>query len=190
MASSGFPPQSLKPLLAEVTTLLSSRNELVAVAETAAGGILSSSLLSTPGASKIYAGGLTLYTLEARVAFGGWTQENIANYAGPTSDIVKGLARHVRGQLSKATYAIAESGTAGPSAGGPRGQDGEDVKRRKTPGYVVLAVDCADGRCFSREVETGLGGDRAANMVRFAEEGLRLLRDVIKGDIEGDELFP
>jgi len=47
--------------------------------------------------------------------------------------------------------------------------------------YVALAVDSEKG-CFTREVETGLGGDREANMVRFAKEGLVLLRDVIKGD--------
>lgn len=35
---------------------------------------------------------------------------------------------------------------------------------------------------FTREVETGLGKDRIGNMVRFAVEGLTLLRDVIKED--------
>ena len=36
----------------------------------AAGGIISASLLSMPGASGFYKGGLTLYTLESRIAFG------------------------------------------------------------------------------------------------------------------------
>lgn len=36
----------------------------------AAGGIISASILSTPGASGLYKGGLTLYTLESRIAFG------------------------------------------------------------------------------------------------------------------------
>lgn len=35
---------------------------------------------------------------------------------------------------------------------------------------------------MTREVETGLGGDREANMVRFAVEALTLVRDVIRGD--------
>jgi hypothetical protein len=34
----------------------------------------------------------------------------------------------------------------------------------------------------TKELETGLGGDREGNMVAFAVEGLKLLRDVIKGD--------
>ena len=36
----------------------------------------------------------------------------------------------------------------------------------------------------TREVETGLGGDRVANMVRFAVEALGLVRDVVKGTVK------
>lgn len=85
----------------------------------AAGGIISASLLSTPGASKIYKGGLTLYTLESRIAFAGWTEDTIKAYKGPTEDVVKTLAENVRNTL-KATYCICESGTAGPTGGNTR----------------------------------------------------------------------
>lgn len=34
----------------------------------------------------------------------------------------------------------------------------------------------------TKEVETGLGGDREANMVAFAVEGLKLLRDAVNND--------
>lgn len=169
--TSDFPPSALQSILEEVTALLKSRNETIAVAETAAGGLISSSLLSGPGASKIYAGGLTLYTLPSRIAYAGWTQESIASYTGPTTDIVSGLAQHVRKDL-KSTYTLAESGTAGPTGGNTP---------NRTPGYVVLAVDCERGT-FVREVKTGLGGDRVANMVQFAMEGLKLLKDVISGE--------
>ncbi|KAH0362500.1 competence/damage-inducible CinA family protein, partial [Aureobasidium melanogenum] len=170
-ASAHFPPPALRDTLNEVTSLLHSRNQTIAIAETAAGGLLSSSILSTPGASKIYKGGLTLYTLPSRIAYAGWSDENIKGYKGPTPEIVAGLAKHVRGEL-KADYVIAESGTAGPTGGDTR---------NRTPGYVALAVDCEKGT-FTREVETGLGGDRVGNMVRFAEEGLKLVKDVINGD--------
>jgi PncC family amidohydrolase len=154
-----------------VTSLLKSRGETVSIAETAAGGLISSSILSTPGASKIYKGGLTLYTLPSRIAYAGWTQESIANYSGPTTDIVAGLAKHVRKDLGS-TYTLSESGTAGPTGG--------STENRK-PGYVALAVDCERGT-FTREIKTGLGEDRIANMVQFAVEGLTLLRDVISGE--------
>ncbi|KAI9717948.1 MAG: hypothetical protein M1828_007040 [Chrysothrix sp. TS-e1954] len=169
--TSEFPPSRLRPLVTEVSSLLRERKETVSIAETAAGGLVSSSLLSTPGASKIYKGGLTLYTLESRLAFAGWTPENIKTYAGPTPILVGGLADHVRETL-KSTYTIGESGTAGPTGSG--------MGRNRQPGYVALAVSSEQGT-FTREVETGQDV-REENMVRFAEEGLKLLRDVMKGD--------
>jgi len=69
------------------------------------------------------------------------------------------------------TYTVSESGTAGPTGGNTR---------NRTPGYVALAVSSESGTT-TREIETGLGGDREANMVRFAVEALKLLRDVITG---------
>ena len=57
---SSFPPPQLRQLAQEVSTLLKERNETVAVAETAAGGLVSASLLAMPGASKYYKGGLTV----------------------------------------------------------------------------------------------------------------------------------
>lgn len=112
---SEFPPPALREAASKVASLLRDRNETISVAETAAGGLISAALLATPGASKVYRGGATLYTLESRIAFGGWTQANMDNYTGPNPDLVAGLAKHVRGTLAS-TYAVAESGTAGPTA--------------------------------------------------------------------------
>lgn len=85
----------------------------------AAGGLISSTLLSLPGASTFYRGGLTLYTLESRIAFAGWTQDDIKAYTGPTEEVVKGLAENVREKLA-ADFCICESGTAGPTGGSTR----------------------------------------------------------------------
>ncbi|MCJ1368469.1 hypothetical protein MMC16_007613 [Acarospora aff. strigata] len=169
--ASDFPPAAVKPLAEEVAALLKERKETVTIAETAAGGIISASLLATPGASGFYKGGLTLYTLESRVAFAGWTQDTIKDYKGPTPEIVSTLADNVRKTLGS-TYTICESGTAGPTGGSTR---------NRTPGYVALAVS-TDRGTYTREVETGLGGDREKNMVAFAAEALKLLRDVMRGN--------
>lgn len=166
-----FPPPELRDILHQITTLLKDRNESVSIAETAAGGLISSSILSTPGASGIFKGGLTLYTLPSRIAYAGWSQETIANYRGPTTDIVSGLANHVRKDL-ESTYTVAESGTAGPTGG---------ATPNRKPGYVALAVDCDKGT-FTKELSTGLGPDRVGNMVRFAVEALTLLKEVIQGE--------
>jgi nicotinamide mononucleotide (NMN) deamidase PncC len=110
---------------------------------------------------------LTLYTLESRIAYAGWTPQHIENYKGPTPEIVTGLAEYTRKTLGS-TYTISESGTAGST-------------RNRTPGYVALAVARDGAETATREVETG-SSDRESNMQRFAVEGLKLVRDVIKGD--------
>ncbi|KAK5148947.1 hypothetical protein LTR04_000287 [Oleoguttula sp. CCFEE 6159] len=171
MASSDFPPSAVQGIVGEVAGMLKEKKETISVAETAAGGIISASLLSTPGASQFYKGGLTLYTLESRIAFAGWTQDSIKAYRGPTPDIVGGLAEHVRSTLGS-TYTVCESGTAGPTGG--------QTKNRR-PGYCALAVSCDKGT-FTKEIDTGLGGDRRANMIRFAEEALRFVGEVMRGE--------
>ncbi|PQE30003.1 competence damage-inducible protein [Rutstroemia sp. NJR-2017a WRK4] len=170
-AAQEFPPQKIRDVVVDVARLLKEKGETVSVAETAAGGIISASILSTPGASGIYKGGLTLYTLESRIAFAGWTPSHLQTYRGPTPQVVEGLAVNVREKLGS-TYTICESGTAGPTGG---------ETRNRTPGYVVLAVATEKG-CYTKEVETGLGGDREANMVAFAVEALGFLREVVRGE--------
>jgi nicotinamide mononucleotide (NMN) deamidase PncC len=160
---SGFLPPSLRQLAQEVFELLVARKETVSVLETvrfdlifimligsmtiyqATGGLISASLLSFPGSSAIYKGGITVnilssthptssmfhchlpnavqrltkkkgYSLESRVAFAGWTQADIDNYTGPTTEIVGQLASYVCHTL-KSTYGLSESGTAGPTGG-------------------------------------------------------------------------
>jgi len=165
-----FPPEELQQIVQEVATLLKERKETISVAETAAGGLISAALLSFPGASTYYRGGLTLYTLESRIAYCGWTQDTIKSYSGPTPAIVSGLAEHTRKTLGS-TYTISESGTAGPTGG---------TTRNRTPGYVALAVAREGGDTVTREAETG-SSEREANMVAFAVQGLKLVRDVLQG---------
>lgn len=75
-----FPPPSIAPTVTEIAQILTERKQTVSVAETAAGGLISASLISVPGASAFYSGGATVYTLPSRIAFGGWTEENVKGY--------------------------------------------------------------------------------------------------------------
>lgn len=59
-AAATFPPEPLASIAAELASLLKSRKETISVAETAAGGLISAALLSQPGASGFYKGGLTV----------------------------------------------------------------------------------------------------------------------------------
>jgi hypothetical protein len=48
-------------------------------------------------------------------------------------------------------------------------------------GYVALAI-ATEKHTYAKELSTGLGGDREANMIAFAVEALGFLREVLKGD--------
>lgn len=75
-----FPPDSLRPTLDAIAAILKERNQTIAIVETAAGGLISACLLAIPGASAYYRGGLTLYSLESRMTYAGWTEETIKDY--------------------------------------------------------------------------------------------------------------
>jgi len=84
---------------------------------------------------------------------------------GPTPAIVERLATSTRANL-QVTYAIGESGTAGPTAA-----------PTQTPGYVALAIATPTG-VVSKEIKTGTS-DRQTNMVLFAEEALKFFLQVL-----------
>jgi len=79
---------------------------------------------------------------------------------------VLGLARNVREKLGS-DWTVGESGTAGPTGG---------HQPNRTPGTVVLAV-VGPGVEVSKVVSTGLGNDRAANMLEFARLALEYLSE-------------
>jgi PncC family amidohydrolase len=156
----------LESMAAAVGEALKSRGETVIVAESACGGLISAALLAVPGASIYYRGGLVLYTYEARRKF--LSQDGKDPFEGvkpSTEDYAAAMARAARATLNP-TWAIAETGTAGPT--GSRYGHG--------PGRCLLAVDGPVARTVT--VETRLS-DRVTNMEVFARAALELLAAAI-----------
>ncbi|KLO18957.1 competence/damage-inducible protein-like protein cinA [Schizopora paradoxa] len=178
MSNTQFPPESFRPLLAKIATHLKERKESISVAETSTGGLISAALLSVPGASAYYKGGLTVYTLESRKAFAGWTDETVKDYRGPTPAIVSGLAESAREKL-ESTYTISESGVAGPTGG-------RSGFRNQKPGYTALAIASASGT-KTKEIDTNVA-DRERNMILFTEEALKFLAETLELDSDRSNL--
>ena len=153
-------------LTEEIASLLTTRSEKVAVAESSAGGLVSAALLSVPGASKYYAGGGVVYTLASRTQLAGSDPALYENYRGTTPEMLASLAESMRERLG-ADWCIAESGLAGPTGS----------SRSSAPvGRTAVAVAGPVAR--TEITETGLE-DRAENMVEFTTIALRFLRDAI-----------
>ncbi len=155
-----------RDLALAIAVLLTERGETVAVAEATAGGLVSAALLWVPGASRYYAGGGVLYTLNSRTQLAGAAPELFENYRGSTPEMIAAVAEAMRRRLG-ATWCIAESGQAGPTGG----------RFGSALGRTNIAVVGPVSR--SEIVETGLD-DREANMIEFATRSLRMLRDAIQ----------
>ena len=141
--------------------LLKLRGETIAVTESSAGGIISAALLSLPGASAYFRGGVVSYTREARTAFLAPSGDPFAGIAPSSEPFARALARSVRERLAT-TWAIGETGAAGPT-GSRYGYD---------PGHAVIAI--AGPIELSATIETRTG-NRELNMWSFASAALDLL---------------
>ena len=141
----------------DVATLLIARNERVAVAESAAGGMISAALLAVPGASSWYLGGIVVYTGAARVLLAG-DMPAPSGLRGATEEFARYEASTVAERLG-ATWGIGETGAAGP-AGNPYGDPA---------GHAWVAVHGPVDA--TRRLATG-SADRAANMAEFASAAI------------------
>ncbi len=147
-----------------VGALLRERGETVAVAEGSAGGLISASLLSVPGASAYYLGGAVVYTRQASRAWMSGAVDTPPGMRGATEVFATYLARSCRLKV-EATWGIGEAGAAGPP--NPYGDPA---------GHCWVAV--AGPAESARHLLTGID-DREENMVAFAVGALQLLLDTL-----------
>ena len=149
-------------LAAEAGALLVERGEFLAVAESSAGGFISATLLSVPGASAFYLGGAVVYTGRSR----GLVFERDAlppETRGATEDFAQRLALGARAKM-RSEWGLAETGASGPS-GNPYGDPA---------GHAWVCVARPDGSTATRHLLTG-SDDRAANMVAYTDAAIELL---------------
>jgi PncC family amidohydrolase len=148
-----------------IASMLRARGDTVAVAEGSAGGLVSASLLSVPGASAYYVGGAVVYTFEASREWMAGPVDVPDGMRGATEEFAMYLARSAAARLGT-TWGLGEAGAAGPPNryGDPAGHS-----------WVAIAgpVD------VSRHVMTGIE-DRGANMEAFAAAVLALFAEVLE----------
>jgi len=156
----------LDPVAEAIARRLTARGESVAVAESAAGGLIAAALLGVAGASAYFKGGVVVYTGEGKQRLAGMSPEDLAASRSATAPHTLRLARAI-GERLGATWAVAETGAAGPA--GNRYGD--------AAGHAALAVV---GPVEQTEIlETG-ASDRRANMAAFALAALRLLQQTLE----------
>lgn len=158
--------RELMPLAERIATVLKARKQTIAVAESAAGGLMSAALLAVPGASAYFIGGSVLYTRQSILALKDTRQEMFSGIRGATEPWAMLLARLLRDRCG-ANWGLGESGAAGPT--GNRYGD--------PAGHACFAVTGGVERTVV--VKTG-SSDRIANMYAFASGGLKLLAESLE----------
>jgi nicotinamide-nucleotide amidase len=148
-----------------IAKLLKASGQTLAVSESSAGGLISATLLSVPGASSYFMGGGVLYTGTAYKALFGLDPAAFKGLRSATDRMARLLALTAQTKLG-ATWGLAETGAAGP--GGNRYGD--------PAGHCCIAVSGL--REASRVFQTG-SADRMANMVAFANAALALFEETI-----------
>jgi nicotinamide mononucleotide (NMN) deamidase PncC len=158
--------RDLLPLAERAAAVLKRRKETVAVAESSSAGLISAALLAVPGASAYFIGGGVLYTRQSILALKETGEAMFAGVRGATEAWALLIARTERSRCA-ATWAVGESGAAGPT--GNRYGD--------PPGHTCLAVTGPVERSVT--MKTG-SGERYANMHAFAAAGLKLFVNVLE----------
>jgi nicotinamide-nucleotide amidase len=153
-----------------IAARLKARKETVAVAESAAGGLITASLLAVPGASVYCLGGIVIYTRQAWEALRDFDEALLGGHRSATRENALIRARLARERFG-ATWGLGETGAAGPT--GNRYGD--------AAGHAWLAV----AGPTEDTVRLATGSDhRVANMHAFAAAALELFERTLSVGVD------
>ena len=144
----------------ELVHRLAGRGETLATAESLTGGLLAATIVSVPGASAVYRGGLVTYATDLKASLAGVPADLLAERGAVDPDVAVALAVGAR-KACGAHWGLSTTGVAGPDS--PEG---------KPVGLVYVGCAGPDGR---EVVELRLAGDRAAIRTAAVTAALDLL---------------
>jgi nicotinamide-nucleotide amidase len=145
--------------------LLLARGWRVSVAESTAGGLISAALLKVAGASRYYERGVVAYSRAAKIDTLGMPSSLYTAQGSVHRAAVQAMAEGVR-RFSNAQVGVAESGVAGPDAGGSG-----------LPIGTVWAAVVTPERALQRELH--LPGNREEVMEAIVARVLEMLEEVL-----------
>jgi nicotinamide-nucleotide amidase len=143
-----------KPTAETLGDLLTDRDESLAVAESLTGGLVGSRVTDVPGASAYFDRGFVTYAYDAKRELLGVSRESLDAEGAVSAAVAEEMAAGARDHADT-TWAVATTGTAGPSGGTPE----------KPVGLVYVGVAYAapwgTEASFVRSERALLDGDRS-----------------------------
>jgi nicotinamide-nucleotide amidase len=145
-----------------VGRILESRGAMVGFAESCTGGKIASRMVSQPGSSRYFFGGLVSYSNEMKTRLLGVDEKILKEYGAVSEPVALAMLEGLFERMS-IQYGLSITGIAGPSGGSPE----------KPVGTAFIAV----GKPGEVEVHAiSFNKDRAMNMEYFSNTALNLLR--------------
>ena len=157
--------EELIEIAKKVANKLINENQTISVIESSSGGLISTALLSQPGASAYYIGGQVIYTAASIRALTGLKLRELKEQNIRSSSEEFALLLGKKGcELYQTDWCLTETGAAGPSGNG----------YGDPPGFSCFAVSGI--KSLSSHINTN-SNKRFENMVKFSESALSLLND-------------
>jgi PncC family amidohydrolase len=151
----------MKALAKKVLKKLGGRRELLGIAESCTGGLVSQTLTEVPGMSKVFNGAIVAYANSVKHDVLKVPSSALNKYGAVSEEVAVSMARGARKFLGS-DWAISLTGIAGPSGG----------TREKPVGLVFIAVigpDVEEAACYQFK------GSRKMIQQKAAAQALKLL---------------
>ncbi|UTH73921.1 CinA family protein [Chromobacterium sp. IIBBL 290-4] len=160
-----------RQLAADLGSVLLSRGESVALAESCTGGLIAAAVTDIPGSSAWFSHGVVSYGNQAKQQLLGVQASSLMDHGAVSELVVREMAAGAQA-LADADWAVAVSGIAGPDGGSPD----------KPVGLVWLAIAHPGGQTEAWHCH--FSGNREAVRKQTVEEALSQLLQRIHGHVQ------
>ena len=150
-----------------VLTLLKTRGETFAAAESCTGGLIAKRITDIPGSSAVFRGGVTVYTNDVKMYLG-VKKETLDAFTAVSRETAVELAENVREKLG-ADYGIGVTGVAGPDSDGIH------------PVGTVFVSLATGERTYVRALQLSEKSDRSRLRTLAANHAFDMLRRCLTG---------
>jgi len=148
-----------------VGNLLRQKGLILAVVESATGGLISHRITNVAGSSDYYEGSVTAYSNEVKIEVVGVKEETIDKYGAVSHQVAEEMAQGGR-KILDADICLADTGIAGPGGATPE----------KPAGLFYLGLSHQGGTCSRQH---NFRGDREQNKSAAAEAALGWLKEYL-----------
>ena len=156
----------MKKLSQKVVKLLSRKRLKISLAESCTGGLLSSSITSISGSSKVFTIGLVTYSNQAKIKFLKVPKKIILKHGAVSYETCLSMVKNLN-KISKTNIAVSITGIAGPNGG----------TKKKPVGLVYIGIKKGNKIIVKKNIFKNK--NRSSIQKYTVNQALKMILDVI-----------